>query len=825
MSILGDVYTVDNTLTGNPSITDLDSLSVNELTANFINTVAGSKILNLANSTSDLQDQIDALIVGVGTAYYGAWYDTTTQTNANTSTGNLITFNSEDSAIGIEQDSTDKSKFTFLHAGTYSINFSLQVVKTDSGTDYFDAFILLNGVKLDNSRGQQRMSGNNDAIITGWSFFYTAAVNDYIQLKWYSTDAQMELQTLSATSVVPLSPSAAININQLTALDIAPAPVISIGTTTTLASGSSATVTDTGTAENPIFNFGIPQGIAGNAGVTPNVTVGSTSTLSAGSSATVTRTGTTANPIFSFGIPQGIAGITPNVTVGSTTTLSAGSNALVVRTGTDANPVFSFSIPQGSQGIQGIAGITWKGIWSSATLYAIGDAVSYFGTSFICISPAQGDGQSPVLSFFPPTNGNGYWQVLSDKGSQGQQGNKGDQGDEGDKGNTGDKGDKGDTGPAGGLDPLSAATLAAVVLDAAVVTAKTINIAIPPATILGLTTFGGATIFTGAVTVGTPLTPAPFTAVGVTAITGATTITGETTINGPVTMSATLTVAAGISGIQVSTNYLYPLTGDTIQLTGVLEVLGSVNPYTVNTRNLIVKNNTETYNILEINPTTRVSTWKDGAGVNRFIIGTRPEVGGTEADNYFTCIADNIILGDITNTTAITINAPTVTIGNEGTLLLIGNICEDIFIGNNSFGEVTFGTVVVGFRSDNVEIGNNAVVIDIGAESTDLSIGLEATNVSLGTDAETINIGLHEIAAISSTINIGKNETTSATPNTINIGTGTAYSNINIGSATDANSYTTINGAVEFTGEVAFQAGGGPLVLPDFINQMVGRIL
>jgi hypothetical protein len=315
------------------------------------------------------------------------------------------------------------------------------------------------------------------------------------------------------------------------------------------------------------------------------------------------------------------------------------------------------------------------------------------------------------------------------------------------------------------------------------------------------------------------ITPAPFTVVGVTIITGA------TTINGTVTMSSTLTVAAGITGIQLSTDYLYPLSGDTIQLTGILQVLGSVNPYTVNTRNLVVKNNTETYNILEINPTTRVSTWKDGAGALRFVIGTQPEVGGTEADNYFNCYMNSIILGDIVNTTSITINAPTITIGNEATLLLIGNTCEDIFIGNNSFGEVTFGTVVVGFRSDNVEIGNNAVVVDIGAESTDLTIGLEATNVSLGTDAETINIGLHETAAISSTINIGKNETTSATPNTINIGTGTAYSNINIGSATDANSYTTINGSVEFTGEVAFQAGGGPLVLPDFINQMVGRIL
>ena len=41
---------------------------------------------------------------------------------------------------------------------------------------------------------------------------------------------------------------------------------ISIGTTTTLPAGSSATVTNSGTATDPIFNFGIPKGDTGAAG-------------------------------------------------------------------------------------------------------------------------------------------------------------------------------------------------------------------------------------------------------------------------------------------------------------------------------------------------------------------------------------------------------------------------------------------------------------------------------------------------------------------------------------------------------------------------------
>lgn len=47
-------------------------------------------------------------------------------------------------------------------------------------------------------------------------------------------------------------------------------PNITIGTTTTLPAGSNATVTETGTVEAPILNFGIPQGASGGGGVPLN---------------------------------------------------------------------------------------------------------------------------------------------------------------------------------------------------------------------------------------------------------------------------------------------------------------------------------------------------------------------------------------------------------------------------------------------------------------------------------------------------------------------------------------------------------------------------
>jgi len=96
-----------------------------------------------------------------------------------------------------------------------------------------------------------------------------------------------------------------------------PSPTITVGTTTTLAPGSPATVTDVGTALAAVFDFGIPQGTAGTAGTNgtngtngtaATIAAGTTTTLSPGSSATVTNAGTSSAAVFNFGIPQGTAG-------------------------------------------------------------------------------------------------------------------------------------------------------------------------------------------------------------------------------------------------------------------------------------------------------------------------------------------------------------------------------------------------------------------------------------------------------------------------------------------------------------------------------------
>lgn len=122
------------------------------------------------------------------------------------------------------------------------------------------------------------------------------------------------------------------------------AATVSVGTVTTGAPGSSATVTNAGTSSAAVLNFTIPAGAAGAAGAT--------------------------GPAGSAGA-AGAAGAAATVTVGTVTTGAAGSSATVTNVGSSSAAVLNFTIPAGASGAQGPAGTTtWAGITDKPSTFA-----------------------------------------------------------------------------------------------------------------------------------------------------------------------------------------------------------------------------------------------------------------------------------------------------------------------------------------------------------------------------------------------------------------------------------------------------------------------
>lgn len=159
---------------------------------------------------------------------------------------------------------------------------------------------------------------------------------------------------------------------------------------------------------------GVFDGAVGATGATPAISVTAT-TLQSGENATVSKSGTNEQPVFSFGIPKGDVGSTPSISV-SVTTLSAGSSATVTQSGTAENVALEFGIPKGDsgaqgiqgergiQGVQGERGIQGKsyrnrGEYDSSVLYVNDatwiDTFTYSGSAYYCKATAP-IGTSPL---------------------------------------------------------------------------------------------------------------------------------------------------------------------------------------------------------------------------------------------------------------------------------------------------------------------------------------------------------------------------------------------------------------------------------------------
>ena len=212
-------------------------------------------------------------------------------------------------------------------------------------------------------------------------------------------------------------------------------PTLKVGTVTTLAAGSNATVTMSKNNNEYTLNFGIPKGNKGDTGasggsgettvVNPTITIG---TVTNGDTASATITGDSPNYTLNLVLPKGdkgakgdagakgADGITPTIAVGTTTTGEAGTNAEVTMSKSGTTYTFNFTIPKGVKGDTGAAGT--KGDKGEK-----GDPFTY------------ADFTSEQLAAL--------------KGAKGDKGEKGETGADGVAGAKGDKGDRGEKGADG----------------------------------------------------------------------------------------------------------------------------------------------------------------------------------------------------------------------------------------------------------------------------------------------------------------------------------------------------------------------------------------
>lgn len=133
---------------------------------------------------------------------------------------------------------------------------------------------------------------------------------------------------------------------------------VDVGTVTTGAAGTSAAVTNSGTAQQAVFNFTIPrgeQGIQGEQGSAATIAIGTVTTGAEGSQATVTNSGTSSAAVFDFSIPvgatghQGPPGATGNG-ISSITLVSTVGKVKTYRITMTDGSTFDFTVTDGADG-------------------------------------------------------------------------------------------------------------------------------------------------------------------------------------------------------------------------------------------------------------------------------------------------------------------------------------------------------------------------------------------------------------------------------------------------------------------------------------------
>lgn len=145
------------------------------------------------------------------------------------------------------------------------------------------------------------------------------------------------------------------------------------------------------------YTFTVTNGKAGT------IEIGTVTTGAAGSSASVTNVGTDNEAILDFVIPKGDkgdkgdTGTAATIEVGTTTTGEAGTNASVTNSGTSSAAVFNFTIPKGDKGDTGNTGATGNGVSGTSLLSWEGLVktyrMSYTNGSYFDFTVENGTGQ------------------------------------------------------------------------------------------------------------------------------------------------------------------------------------------------------------------------------------------------------------------------------------------------------------------------------------------------------------------------------------------------------------------------------------------------
>ena len=150
--------------------------------------------------------------------HVASFYDTTHQ-SATADTATVITVNTTGIARGISL--ANGSKFTASRKGTYNIQFSAQLLNSDTTDHNVSIWLRKNGTDVADSCTDitvpSKHGSINGAAVAAWNFFIDLVAGDYVQLVWSTPNALVLIDYTAArtTPVRPAIPSLIVTMNEI----------------------------------------------------------------------------------------------------------------------------------------------------------------------------------------------------------------------------------------------------------------------------------------------------------------------------------------------------------------------------------------------------------------------------------------------------------------------------------------------------------------------------------------------------------------------------------------------------------------------------------
>ena len=184
--------------------------------------LTGAELVPLVQSGGNVKTTIANFGAYARSAFsnFGGWEDTTTQSGS-TVAGVPFTYNQGDyTNNGVTL--VDNSKLTVAVGGVYNLQWSAQLQNLDVAPQDVSVWIRINGVDVVGSTGVIGLSARKNPAdpfhgVFGWNFFLTLAANDYVQLYWYKTSANITCPAYPAQTspVIPSTASVVVTLQQV----------------------------------------------------------------------------------------------------------------------------------------------------------------------------------------------------------------------------------------------------------------------------------------------------------------------------------------------------------------------------------------------------------------------------------------------------------------------------------------------------------------------------------------------------------------------------------------------------------------------------------